>query len=96
MELQAPVDVFNGAQLVSFPSGRVRVDPEDLGMLLAGTEALPVEARMQLLGDVAVALQRAVASAAGDQDVASSMPPSRLASWAASLSGRSDPTTSSP
>ncbi len=96
LRLPRPVDVFNGTELVSFPSGEVAVQAEDLGTLLGGIDALAPSDRLAVLGDAAAALQRSVASATDSEGLDSDLPVARLRSWVSALATRSIPQTSTP
>jgi hypothetical protein len=96
VRLPRPVDVFNGTELVSFPLGEVAVQANDVGTLLGGIDGLSASDRLTVLGDIAVTLQRSVASATSSDRIESDLSARQFQSWLSALAGRSMPQTSTP
>lgn len=96
VRLPRPVDVFDGTDLVSFPSGDVVVQPADAGTLLAALDELDPAARAAVLGQAAASVQRDLASARASEGLRSDLSASGLRKWLESLSARSDPETATP
>ncbi len=94
--LGAPVDVFDGTDLVTFPAGSVSVAPRDLGVLLAGMDASASSERRSVMGEAAEAVQRALGDIDGASNYASDLGRLGLRRWLQSLPSRAQPTTATP
>ncbi|TLM83737.1 MAG: hypothetical protein FDZ75_07495 [Actinobacteria bacterium] len=89
--LAQQVDVFNGVDLVSFPTGDVSVNASDTVALLQGADHLVKTERAGVLSAVAVALQDMLAARAAAVSPVTDAKESEYAAWSATLVKRPVP-----
>jgi hypothetical protein len=82
VQLDKPIDVFDGKRLSSFPSGTVDAAVWEIGPLMAGVARLsPQQAAPVRTGLAAGVLRLAVAEGADTSGVATDMTPAQLSEW---------------
>jgi hypothetical protein len=92
--LEEPIDVFNGVDLVSFPSGVVSVGASETASLMAGTDHLDRVERAKVLLAVAEGVQGMLASRASSAHLATNETAEVFSAWQTSLVGRGAPIAS--
>lgn len=89
--LSEPMDVFNGIDLVSFPSGTVAVDATETTSLMQGADHLDAASRSLVLASLAGGLQSMLLERADVGELSTDASPEVLAGWQRSLAGRGEP-----
>lgn len=88
--LSEPVDVFNGTDLISFPSGAVGVDATETTSLMQGADHLNAASRSVILASLAGGLQAMLVERAGIVELATDASPEALEGWQQSLKSRGE------
>lgn len=89
--LSAPMDVFNGVDLVSLPAGSVAVDASQTAVVLSGADYLRTTGRNLVLAGVASGLQHLLVARGASTTLLSDTTPEQFAAWQRSLASRGSP-----